>query len=317
MIASASVKQPRNPKKEARVHLSTEVPLTHPEKVLFPRDGITKADVASYYATIAKAMLPHLAGRPIGVQRWPNGIDEEAWFQQNAPEKAPPFVRLLDSGRDHDSKRKIVVENAETLAWLANLAALTVHQWASHVPARAKGGAAIVRALHQADYAVLDLDPGDGTWDHVIQVAETLRDLLERLELVSAVKTSGQRGLHIVVPFKRGPTHAEATDFARKLATTVAESLPQIATVERMKAKRGGRLYIDFLQNGEGKTIVAPYSIRAKDGAPVSTPIAWSEVTRRLDPRAFSIRTVPKRIAKHGDLFASVLSPTQMLPKVK
>ncbi len=308
---------PAQPTKEVRVSPSKDVPLTHPEKVLFPRDGITKADVAAYYATIAEVMLPHLAGRPIGVQRWPNGIDEEAWFQQNAPEKRPPFVRVVDSGPDHGSKPKIVIENAETLAWLANLAALTVHQWACHVPEGTKGQAAIVRALHQADYAVLDLDPGTGTWDHVIQVAETLHDLLDRLELVSLVKTSGQRGLHIVVPFERGPTHADVTEFARKLAATVANALPDIATVERMKAKRGGRLYIDYLQNGEGKTIVAPYSIRAKDGAPVSTPIAWSEVTRRLDPSAFTIRTVPKRVAKQGDLLAPLLAPTQTIPKVK
>ena len=303
--------------KEPRLVRPTNVPLTHPDKVLFPRDGITKADVASYYAVIADVMLPHLAGRPIGVQRWPNGIDEEAWFQQNAPEKVPPFVRVVEVGPDHASKRKIVVDNAETLAWMANLAALTIHEWASHVPEATKGRAAIARSLHQADYAVLDLDPGDGTWDHVIRVAETLRDLLERLELASVVKTSGQRGLHILVPFKRGPTHAQATDFARSLATTVATALADIATVERMKAKRKGRLYIDFLQNGEGKTIVAPYSIRAKDAAPVSTPIAWSEVTRRLDPSAFTIRTVPKRVAKLGDLFAAVTSPKQVLPRVK
>jgi bifunctional non-homologous end joining protein LigD len=296
---------------------AAEVPLTHPEKVLFPRDGITKADVAAYYASISDVMLPHLAGRPIGVQRWPNGIDEEAWFQQNAPEKVPPFVRLMDTGAAHGSKRKIIVENGETLAWLSNLAALTIHQWASHVPAGTKTQKAIEQALHQADYAVLDLDPGDGTWDHVIEVAETLRGLLEKLELASVVKTSGQRGLHIIVPFKRGPSHADAVDFAKKLATAVAKSLPDIATVERMKAKRGGRLYIDFLQNGEGKTIVAPYSIRPKDGAPVSTPITWSEVTRKLDPSAFTIRTVPKRVGKLGDLLAPLLAPSQELPNVK
>ena len=292
-------------------------PLTNPTKILFPNDAITKADVAAYYASVAHVMLPHLAGRPIGVQRWPNGIDHEAWFQQNAPEKVPAFVRVVDSGPDHGSKRKILVENAETLGWLANLAALTIHQWASHVTALSLTPKAIVRALGQADYTVIDLDPGSGTWAHLITVAETLRGLLEQLELESVVKTSGQRGLHIVIPFMRGPSHEEATLLGRKLAGAIANALPEISTVERMKAKRGGRLYIDFLQNGEGKTIVSPYAIRAKDGAPVSTPITWSEVTRKLDPSAFTIRSVPERVAKHGDLFTKLLSPTQSLPDVK
>jgi bifunctional non-homologous end joining protein LigD len=291
--------------------------LTNPGKVLFPRDGLTKRDIAGYYEAVAEVMLPHLAGRPIGLQRWPNGIDHDAWFQQNAPAKVPGFVRVIDPGASHESRRKILVDNKETLAWLANLAALTIHQWASHIPAQARTPTAIARALGQADYTVLDLDPGSGTWEHLVRVAEMVRRLLDELELESVVKTSGQRGLHIVVPFVRGPTHDEAASFGRKLATTVAAALPEIATVERMKAKRGGRLYIDFLQNGAGKTIVAPYTIRAKDGAPVSTPIAWSEVTRKLDPAAFTVRTVRGRIAKHGDLFARILVPTQRLPAVR
>lgn len=301
----------------SRAAPTSAVKLTNPTKVLFPRDGITKTDVAEYYASIAHVMLPHLAGRPVGLQRWPNGIDEEAWFQQNAPEKTPDFVRLIDTGPKHGSKRKILVENESTLLWLANLAALTIHQWASHVPASVHVQTEIVRALGQADYTALDLDPGDGTWDHVIQVAEAIRGLLEQLELVSVVKTSGQRGLHILIPFARGPSHVEVTELGRKLATSVAAALPEIATVERMKAKRKGRLYIDFLQNGEGKTVVAPYSLRAKDGAPVSTPVSWSEVTRKLSPDGFTLRDVPERVAKLGDLFAGALATKQVIPLVE
>jgi bifunctional non-homologous end joining protein LigD len=291
------------------------VPLTNPTKVLYPRDKITKADVAAYYAAVADVMLPHLAGRPIGVQRWPNGIDGEAWFQQNAPPKVPDYVRVIDPGGEHEAKRKIIIENRDTFAYLANLAALTIHQWASHVPPRATGRDSET-ALEHADYTVIDLDPGDGPWEHVVRVAEAVRDLLERLHLVSVVKTSGQRGLHVLVPFGGGPTHTEATAFGREVAAAVADALPDIATVERMKAKRGGRLYVDALQNGSGKTIVAPYSLRAKDGAPVSTPIAWSEVTKKLDPRTLTLRTVPERIAKKGDLLEPLLSVHQGMPAV-
>src|SRR6202021_2224375 len=150
-------------------------------------------------------------------------------------------------------------------------------------------------------------------WEHVITVAETLRGLLEKLTLESAVKTSGQRGLHILVPFASGPTHEEATDFARKLATAVADALPEIATVERMKAKRHGRLYVDFLQNGEGKPIVAPYTIPGKDGAPVPTPLEGSEVSNKLDPMAWTLRTVLARVEKRGDLLAPLLRSRQTL----
>jgi bifunctional non-homologous end joining protein LigD len=293
------------------------VALTNPDKVLFPRDGITKREIATYYDSVADSMLPYLAGRPLGLQRWPNGIDEEAWFQQKAPDKVPDFVRIVDAGPRHGESRKIVAENRETLLWLANLAALTLHQWASHVPSGVTAPSAVATALGHADYTVLDLDPGDGVWDHVIQVALAVRAALEKLGLESVVKTSGQRGIHVLIPFRSGPDHATATEFGKKLATGVADTLPDIATVERMKARRGGRLYIDALQNGEGKTIVAPYTLRAKDGAPVSTPIQWSEVTKSLDPGAFTIRTVLRRIAKFGDLLSPLLGSRQTLPTLK
>jgi bifunctional non-homologous end joining protein LigD len=288
--------------------------LANPSKVLFPRDGITKCNIWDYYTQIAPLMLPHLAGRPLTLQRYPNGIDGEEWYQQNAPDKIPGFVRLLDVGPRHENKKRIVTDNLETLQWLANLAALTIHQWCSHAPAAAVSRAAIDHALALPDYVVLDLDPGDGPWGHLVEVAHAVRSLLEALELRSFVKTSGKRGLHVVVPTVPGPTHEQATLFAEQVARAVAKVLPKVATVERMKDKRGGKLYVDYGQNGEGRTIVSPYTIRARDGAVVSTPIEWSEVTNQLDPTRFTIRTVLERVEKTGDLFAGVLQGGQVLP---
>jgi bifunctional non-homologous end joining protein LigD len=279
--------------------------LANPSKVLFPRDGITKREIWDYYTQIAPHMLPHLAGRPLTLQRYPNGIDGEEWYQQNAPDKTPGFVRLLDVGPRHENKKRIVCDDLPTLQWLANLAALTIHQWCSHAPASASTRAAIDHALARPDYVVLDLDPGDGPWEHLVEVATAVRALLEALELQSFVKTSGKRGLHVVVPAAPGPTHEQATRFAEQVARAVAKVLPSVATVERMKDKRGGKLYVDYGQNGEGRTIVSPYTIRARDGAVVSTPIEWSEVTNELDP---------KRVEKKGDLFAGVLRGGQVLP---
>jgi len=219
-------------------------------------------------------------------------------------------------GPRHENKKRIVCDDLETLQWLANLAALTIHQWTSHVPASATTRAAIDAALTHPDYVVLDLDPGDGPWAHLVEVAMAVRRLLDALKLESFVKTSGKRGVHVVVPMASGPSHEGATLFAERVARAVAKVLPDVATVERMKNKRGGRLYVDYGQNGEGRTIVAPYTIRARDGAVVSAPIAWDELTEELDPRRFTIRTVLDRVAKHGDLFAGVLKSEQRLPAV-
>jgi bifunctional non-homologous end joining protein LigD len=182
------------------------------------------------------------------------------------------------------------------------------------VPPGVSGRAGIDHALAVPDYVVLDLDPGDGPWAHLIQVALAVRALLEALELESVVKTSGKRGLHVLVPIAPGPTHDEATAFAERVARAVAKVLPDVATVERMKDKRGGKLYVDYGQNGEGRTVVAPYTIRARDGAVVSTPVTWDEVTDDLDPTRFTIRTVLDRVKERGDLMASVLSTGQRLP---
>lgn len=189
-----------------------------------------------------------------------------------------------------------------------------MHQWCCHVPPSADARAAIDAALARPDYVVLNLDPGDGPWEHLIEVAGAVRTLLEALELQSFVKTSGKRGLHVLVPIAAGPTHDEATGFAEQVARAVAKVLPAIATVERMKDRRGGKLYVDYGQNGEGRTIVSPYTIRARDGAVVSTPVTWSEVTVNLDPARFTIRTVLDRAEKMGDLFAGVLKSKQGLP---
>jgi bifunctional non-homologous end joining protein LigD len=303
------------PKHEPPAHVRKDGPkLSNPTKVLFPRDGYTKQDVWDYYTAIAPVMLPLIAGRPLTMQRYPDGIDGEEWYQQNAPEKSPSWVRLVDAGPRHDHKKRIVCDDLDTLQWLSNLAALTLHQWCSHVPPGATSRAAIDHAMALPDYVVLDLDPGDGPWSHLVEVAHHVKTLLDALKLVSFPKTSGKRGIHVFVPIAPGPTHDQATGFAEQVARAVAKVLPDIATVERMKDKRFGKLYVDYGQNGEGRTVVAPYTIRARDGAVVSTPVTWDEVTDDLDPTKFTIRTVLERVAKRGDPFAGVLTTKQRLP---
>lgn len=286
-------------------------PLRNPDKVLFPRDGVTKRDVAEYYAAVAEHLLPHLIGRPLAVERWPDGIEGESWFQQHAPAKPPDFVRVVSA----TGRRLLVVDDREALAWLANLAALTLHGWASHVPFGAREGAEVEAALDRPDWVVFDLDPGDGPFRDLITIARALRKALDALALDCVLKTSGKRGLHVLVPLARVHHHDEVKRFAGTVARAIAAHLPAIATAERSARARGGRVYVDWLQNGRGKTLAVPYTLRAVDGAPVSTPIAWSELTERLDPRALGMKAALRRLDRKGDLLAEALKGRARLPR--
>jgi len=267
--------------------------VTNEAKVLYPRDGFTKKDVVAYYDGIAQIMLPHLADRPVVAQRWPDGIDDFTWYQHRIPPRAPDYLRGVWIEGNH----RIVLPNKDALTWMANQAAITVHGWASRVG-----------RLAEPDWVVLDLDPDESTpWAVVIEVAVAVRKLLELLELPSVPKTSGQRGLHVLVPLAPGHDPTRAHDFARKVSLLIARLLPDKVTLELEREKRGGRLYLDHVQGYVGKSLVMAYALRAVDGAPVSAPLDWSEVTPALDPKAFNLRTMRARLDAKGDLAATLL----------
>jgi DNA ligase D-like protein (predicted polymerase) len=281
--------------------LSPPPPLSNADKVLYPRDAICKRDILGYYQAVAPAMLPHMVDRPVVIQRWPDGIDEFDWYQHRVPPRAPDYVRAAWV----DGVRRIVIENVDALAFMVNQAGLTYHNFASRLS-----------SLAQPDWAMLDLDPGDRAtwWDELVEVALAVRHTLELLELPSIVKTSGQRGLHILVPLAAGHAFDQAEALGRGIALLLERLLPDKVTLENEKDKRRGRLLVDHKQF-VAKTLVAPYSLRAVDGASVSTPIAWAEVSRSLDPRAFTLRTVRARLDAHGDLAAPLLAGTTRLER--
>lgn len=272
--------------------LSPPPAITNPTKVLYPRDGVTKADVVAYYRAVAPVLLPHLRDRPIVGQRWPDGIDDFTWYQHRVPPRAPDYVRpAMIAGI-----RRIVADSDDALIWLVNTAALTFH-----------GFAARVSSPDTPDWMCLDLDPEPETpWSDTVAVALAVRARLERLGLDSVAKTSGQSGLHVLVPLAPGQRHDEVARLAAAVAHDVARHDPERITLEMTKARRRGRLLLEHRQ-GAGKLLVVPYSLRARDGAPVSTPLAWSEVTSDLDPRAFTLRTLRARLDARGDLAASLL----------
>ncbi len=279
--------------------LSAPPPLSNADKVLYPRDGIAKRDIVAYYRDVAPTLVPYLIDRPVVVQRWPDGIDDFAWYQHRVPPRAPDYLRAVWV----DGVRRVVIENTDALLWMVNQAGLTYHLFGSRLA-----------ALTEPDWAMIDLDPGERTtwFDELVVVALAVRRTLELLELPSVVKTSGQRGLHVLVPLARGHTFAQAEMFARGIAMVLARLMPDRVTLETEKAKRNGRLLVDHKQF-VAKTLVAPYSLRATDGATVATPIAWHEVGRQLDPRAFTLRTLHARLQQRGDLFTPLLSGSAKL----
>ena len=279
------------------------VVLTHGERVLFPKRGLTKADVFGYFQDVAPLMVPALTGRPLTLQQWPQGIEGPGFFRQGV-ESAPDWLTTTRIRHEERLLSHVVVDRPESLLWLANQSALTLHMWSSRVP-----------HLKQPDWVVFDLDPGPkGTFEELIELTLGLRRLLERLDLVSVPKTSGKRGLHVLVPLAPGHTYARTRAFAHRVFESLAQEYPELATTERSKTRRVGRLYLDADQNAWGKTVVAPYALRALPHAPVSTPLGWSEVTRRLDPTRFTLETLRRRLDKAGDLFAPALGGGQTLP---
>jgi bifunctional non-homologous end joining protein LigD len=279
------------------------VVVTNADKIWFPADGITKGDVVGYYREIAPFMLPFLADRPLVLTRYPDGIDGKSFFQKDAPQWRPDWIRTvrienvdeirsprrsrlqsrgpLGGGRDLDH---FLVDDAEGLAWIANLGTIPIHVWASRAP-----------GLERPDWCVVDLDPKDAPFAHVVRLARALHDLCEEIGLPCYPKTTGQKGLHVLVPLGGRLDHAQARTLGELLARALEAELPEISTTARAIGDRGGRVYLDYLQNGRGKTIAAPYTVRPRPGAPVSTPLRWSEVNARLDPARFTIRNVPAR----------------------
>jgi len=283
----------------AAVVASKEVKLTNLKKMFWPADGYTKGDLVAYYERVAPLLLPYLRDRPLVLTRYPDGITGKSFFQKDAPEFTPAWVRT-ERVYSKDAEREIdyfVVDDVESLRYVANSGTIPLHLWASRLG-----------SLERPDWLVLDLDPKGAPFTDVVKVARALHRILDDLELPSYPKTSGATGLHILIPLGSRYTYDEVRTFARLLAVLGVEAEPEISTVARPLRSRGGKVYIDFGQNGHGQTIVGPFSLRPLPGAPASCPLTWGEVTARLDPARFTMITVPKRFDKMADPLAPVLT---------
>ncbi len=261
-------------------------------KVFFPENGYTKGDLVDWYRSAAPFMLPFLRDRPLVLTRYPDGIRGKSFFQKDAPEWTPAWVRRLkvwseERGAEVDH---FVCDDERTLLFLANLGTIPIHVWSSRAP-----------DLGRPDWCVVDLDPKEAPFSHVVEIARALKKLCDDLGLPCFAKTTGQAGMHVLLPLGGQMTHEQSRQLAGLLGRALCDELPGIATMVRATAARGGKVYVDTLQNGQGKTIAAPYCVRPRPGAPVSAPLRWSEVNVKLDPARFTIRTMPARLRRLKD----------------
>jgi bifunctional non-homologous end joining protein LigD len=284
----------------------SRVTITSPDRVLFPEDGVTKGDLADYYAAVAPALLPHLRDRPFTMKRWREGLAGPSFFQKQAPKGMPGWIptRRFQTWPREGGSRMVdfpLVNSVDALLWMVQMHCIDMNAWYSRVD-----------KPDRPDFVLFDLDPPDDGFALAVRVAHRIRAALEELELESWVKTSGADGIHVLVPIARRHGFDDTYAFAELLSRRLEQEHPGEVTTEWLKRKRSGVL-LDHRQNGHGKTIASVYSVRPKPGAPVSTPLAWDELTEDVRPRDFGMQTALARVQRHGDLFAPVLAGGQSL----
>jgi bifunctional non-homologous end joining protein LigD len=265
------------------------VELSRPEKIFWPIEGYTKGDLFAYYEAISPWLLPFLKDRPLVLDRYPDGIDGKSFYQKNAPEFAPDWIRTERVWSDDGDKETeyFVCDSAEALLYVANLGAIPLHIWSSRVG-----------SLERPDWCILDLDPKQAPFTDVVEIALEIREICRRIDLPSFPKTSGGSGLHVLIPLAGQCTYSQSRQLAELMARIIVTRRSEIATVARSLSARDDKVYVDYIQNGHGKLLVAPFSARPYAGAKVSTPLDWKEINPSLDPAEFHIKSVPARVRR-------------------
>lgn len=275
-----------------------QITITHPDRILFPRTKITKLDLINYYNRIAPLMIPHVKNRPVSMQRFPDGINDEGFYQKNAPDYFPDWIQLARVEKEDKSKivSHVLCNNRATLIYLANQAVITPHVWLSEVD-----------KLNYPDLMIFDLDPpSTKTFKAVCEAAQLIRISLQKIGLHPFVMTTGSKGLHVTTPIKRELVFDEVRIFARSFAQQLVNEHPDLLTLEVRKNKRKGKVFIDYLRNAWTQTGVAPYAVRAKEGAPIATPLYWKELSNIPNAQRYTIKNIFRRVSRTGDPWAAI-----------
>jgi bifunctional non-homologous end joining protein LigD len=283
---------------------SRTIEITHPDRVVFPDDGVTKADLAAYHSAVADFLVLHLAGRPLMLQRFPSGIGEPGFYQKEAGRGVPSWIRLVEARKAGGVVRHPVVDDAAALLALTNLSTVSFHRWSSRAD-----------RLERPDLLIIDLDPSTVEFDDVRRAALWTREVLDELDLAAYLQLTGSRGIHVMVPLDGSADTGEVGAFAESVALLMVKRHPDELTVEGRKESRGRRLYVDVARNAWAQTSVAPYSVRPRRGAPVATPITWDELDEpQLRADRWSISTIPDRLATRGDPWGDMSRHARSLP---
>lgn len=282
-----------------------KVEFTHLEKIFWPSEKYTKGDFIEYYSSVAKYIVPYLKNRPITLHRYPRGIQNEGFFQKNL-EDHPSWIKTISIEHEDKTVHYPLIPDIPSLLYLANYDSIDFHPFHSSIS-----------SLKHPDYLVLDLDPEKVDFSDVVETALVIHDILEKAKIKNFCKTSGGRGLHIYIPLDGSLDYDKTKDIARNIAQATLEQLPKLISLERMPAKRQGKVYVDFLRNSFGQTAVSVYSVRPLPHAPVSTPLEWKEVKKGLSPLNFTIKSVPKRLASKGDSFKGILKKSSVTNLLK
>ena len=289
-----------NPREETQTRLigGHELRFTNLGKIFWPKEAYTKRDMINYYYQVAPYMLPYMTNRPQTLNRHPHGINGESFYQKDVKGKAPGWIETFPyfSHREQKEKEFLLCTNEASLLYIASLGCIEMNPWSS-----------TIKNPDNPDWCIIDLDPDENSFNQVIQAARVTKDVLDAIGIPSYCKTSGSSGLHIYIPLGAKYSYHDSKEFGRRIAKIVHAELPQFTSIERKTAHRGGNMYIDFLQNRPQATVAAPYSLRPKPGATVSAPLYWEEVKKGLKLSDFSLRNMPARLQKEGDIFKGVL----------
>ena len=289
-----------NPKEETQTRVigGHELRFTNLSKIFWPKEGYTKRDMINYYYQVGPYILPYMKDRPQTLNRHPHGINGESFYQKDVKGKAPAWIETFPyfSHREQKEKEFLLCTNETSLLYIASLGCIEMNPWSS-----------TIKNPDNPDWCIIDLDPDENSFDQVIQAARVTKEILDAIEIPSYCKTSGSSGLHIYIPLAAKYSYHDSKEFGRRIAKVVHAELPHFTSIERKTAHRGGNMYIDFLQNRPQATVAAPYSLRPKPGATVSAPLYWEEVKKGLKLSNFTLRNMPARLQKEGDIFKGVL----------
>lgn len=273
--------------------------INNPEKVFWPEEKITKLDLINYYRHVSSYILPYLKDRPQNLNRFPDGINGQNFYHKNLSGIGPSWLQKhsIYSTANEENEEYLICNNAATLTFMISLGAIEINPWSSRVG-----------HLEKPDWAVIDLDPEDIPFFEVIKTAQVAKAVLDKIGAKAFLKTSGATGLHIYIPFEARYTYEQIKNLTHLIVMVINKEIPEITSLERLPKNRQHKIYLDYLQNSRGQTLAAPYAVRPRPGAPVSTPLAWSELKSDLNPADFNIKTILSRLEKKGDLFQGILT---------